>query len=325
MSGTQLCILPEELGNLGKLRHLDLQRTHSLKAIPSKAISGLQQLRVLNLYYSCSQWEAQNCYPDPDDENRVLGLVDLECMRQLAKLGISVTKLATLERLSGLRTLLQCIQSLYIKDCEGLSHLRIPSSTSSTLRRLSIYNCFDLEYLEIGVGISGVNSQLRILEVLALHELPNLTTVWRNPSVARQCLHNLRYVNIWYCHSLKNISWARSLPRLEVIYLFYCREMEEVVAGNVERSGEAAFPSLRTLSIRELPKLRTICQWALPFPSLERLAVVDCPMLKRLPIKADKNVSNFPTLYGSKVWWDELEWDEATTKSAFVPHFMATA
>lgn len=325
LSGTKLSTLPKELGNLGKLKHLDLQRTHWLKNIPREAISGLRQLRVLNLYYSYTQWQAHN---SSSDENvQVIGFEDLECLRQLAGLGISVTGSATLKKLSGLNSLLRCIQFLYIKECEGLFHLAIPSSTSSVLRRLSIFNCcdlehLDLEYVEIGVDISDNNNQLRSLEVLALHELPNLTTVWRNP-LTRASLQNLRYVNIWHCHKLKNVSWVVNLPRLEVIYLFYCKEMEEVVSGN-ERV-EEAFPSLRTLSIRDLPKLRSICQWALSFASLERLAVIDCPRLKKLPIKANDNGTNTPTLYGSKEWWDGLEWDEPTTNSALLPHFIATA
>ncbi|PON39506.1 AAA+ ATPase [Parasponia andersonii] len=318
LSGTKLSTLPKELGNLSKLKHLDLQRTHLLKIVPREAISGLLQLRVLNLYYSYSQWEIPNCNSD----EKLIGLADLECLRQLATLGISVTDLVTLERLAGLSSLLQCIQFLYIKECEGLLQLILPSSTSSTLRRLSINNCSNLKYLDIGLGISGKKNQLKSLEVLALHGLPNLTTVWKNP-VTRECLQNLRYVNIWYCHNLKNVSWVLNLPKLEVIYLFFCKEVEEVVSGN-ERVAEA-FPSLRTLSIRDLPKLRSICHLAQSFPSLERVAVIDCPELKRLPIKAHNNTSNFPTLYGSREWWNRLEWDGATIRSALLPHFIATA
>ncbi|EXB38882.1 Disease resistance protein RPS2 [Morus notabilis] len=319
LSGTKLSTLPKELGNLGNLKHLDLQRTYSLQDIPHKAISGLRQLRSLNLYYSYSQWEEHNCSSDECDQ--VIGFNDLECLTQLNSLGISVTGSATLKKLSGLNSLLQRIRFLYIKGCEGLFHLTIPSPTSRVLRRLSIYNCCDLEYLEIDVGISEKNMPSS-LEVLALHELPNLTTVWRNP-VTRDSLRNLRYVNIWYCHNLKNVSWVLNLPRLEVIYLFYCKEIEEVVSGN-ERV-EEGFPSLRTLSIRDLPKLRSISQWALSFPCLERLAVIDCPRLKKLPIKAHNNASNLPTIYGSKEWWDGLEWDESTIESALLPHFIATA
>lgn len=315
LSGTKLATLPKELGNLAKLKHLDLQRTHSLKLIPREAISGLSQLRVLNLYYSYSRWEVDNINAEIE-----VGFADLESLRQLTIFGITVTELATLEKLSGFTSLVQCIQYLYIKECEGLFRLRLPS-TCSELRRLSINNCCDLKHLEIGAG--SEKKWLQSLQVLALHGLPKLTTVWRNP-VSRECLQNLCHVNIWYCHNLKNVSWVFHLPRLEVIYLFYCKEMEEVVSVNdVVEEESKAFPSLRTLSIRDLPRLRSICPSSFSFPSLERFAVIDCPKLKKLPIKA-QNTSTLPTLYGTKEWWDGLEWEETATKFAFLPHFMPT-
>lgn len=318
LSGTKLVKLPKELGNLAKLKHLDLQRIHSLKVIPREAISGLSQLRVLNLYYSYSRWEVHNI--SNTTETHEVGFSDLESLRQLAAFGVTVSELATLKRLIGFSSLLQCIQYMYIKECEGLFHLKLPS-ISSKLKRLSINNCSDLEYLEISPE-SG-KKWLKSLQILSLHGLPNLSTVWRNP-VTRECLQNLCYVNIWHCHNLKSVSWVLHLPRLEVIYLFYCQEMEEVVSMNDPEEGEPkAFPSLRTLSIRDLPKLRSISSCPLSFPSLERLAVIDCPELKKLPIKAENN-STLPTLYGTKEWWDGLEWEEDITKSAFLPHFMVT-
>ncbi|XP_015889247.3 disease resistance protein RPS2 [Ziziphus jujuba] len=318
LSGTKLVTLPKELGNLAKLKHLDLQRIHTLKVIPREAISGLSQLRVLNLYYSYSRWEVRNT--GNTTETHEVGFSDLESMRHLATFGITVSELATLKRLIDFSSLLQCIQYLYIKECKGLFHLKLPSN-SSNLKRLSINNCGDLEYLEISPA-SG-KKWLKSLQILSLHGLPSLTTVWRNP-VTEECLQNLCYVNIWHCDNLKNVSWVLHLPRLEVIYLFYCQEMEDVISMNDPEEGESkAFPSLRTLSIRDLPKLRSISSCPLSFPSLERLAVIDCPQLKKLPIKAETN-STLPTLYGTIEWWDGLEWEEDSTKSAFLPHFMVT-
>jgi disease resistance protein RPS2 len=102
----------------------------------------------------------------------------------------------------------------------------------------------------------------------------------------------------------------------------YCEEMEEVVSrSGIPSEDSKAFRSLRTLSIRNLPKLRSITPWELAFPSLESIAVIDCPNLKQLSIKTH-NTSTLPTVYGNKEWWDELEWKEASSETAFVPHFM---
>ncbi|KAF2297562.1 hypothetical protein GH714_038716 [Hevea brasiliensis] len=317
LSGTKITELPEELGDLVKLKHLDLQRTSSLRTIPQKAVSGLLQLRVLNFYYSYSGWEDHNC----EGVNEV-GIADLECLKHLTTLGITVKELMTLKRLDNFGSLLKCIQYLYIKECKDLLYLQVSSNSSfgRSLRRLSINNCYDLHYLQVDKAAG--DNWLPALEVLALHGLPSLAIVWKNP-VTRKCLQNLRFVNIWHCHRLKNVSWVIQLPKLEVIYLMYCKEIEEIVSRDmIQMEDSEAFPNLKTLSIRDLPELKSITQWALVFPSLESIAVIDCPRLKKLPIKTHKNLT-LPTVYGSKEWWDGLEWDECTIESAFLPKFMS--
>lgn len=312
LSGTKITSLPKELGDLAKLQHLDLQRTHSLRIIPQEAISGLLQLRILNVYYSYGVWEQQ------DNE---VGFAELQSLKYLTTLGITINELNTLKRLYSFSGLLKVIQYLYIKQCDGLFYLQLSlnSSFGERLRRLSINNCYDLQYLQ--VDEEAGEKWLPSLEVVALHGLPNLETVWKNP-VTRECLQNLQSINIWHCRKLRNVSWVLQLPKLEVIYLMYCEEMEEVVSrSGIPREDSKAFRSLRTLSIRNLPKLRSITPWELAFPSLESIAVIDCPNLKQLSIKTH-NTSTLPTVYGNKEWWDELEWNEASSETAFVPHFM---
>ncbi|KAJ6746476.1 DISEASE RESISTANCE PROTEIN RP [Salix koriyanagi] len=312
LSGTKITSLPKELGGLTKLQHLDLQRTHSLRIIPREAISGLLQLRILNVYYSYGVWEQQ------DNE---VGFADLQCLKHLTTLGITIDELNTLKRLYSFSGLLKVIQYLYIIQCDGLFYLQLSlnSSFGKRLRRLSINNCYDLQYLQ--VDEEAGQKWLPSLEVVELHGLPNLETVWKNP-VTRESLQNLRSVNIWHCRRLRNVSWVIQLPKLEVIYLMYCKEMEEVVSrSGIAGEDSKAFQSLRTLSIRDLPKLRSITPWELAFPSLESIAVIDCPKLKQLSIKTH-NTPALPTVYGNKEWWDGLEWNEASSETALYPHFM---
>lgn len=316
LSGTKITELPKELGSLAKLKLLDLRRTLSLVTVPHSAISGLTKLEVLNLYYSYDGWELNNF----EGESEV-SFEDLECLENLITLGITVTSLNVLKKLHDLPTLLTCIHYLHIRDCGGLLNLEFSSNSNHGrgLRRLSIKNCNDLEYMAVGAG-SG-SHWLPGLEVLALHDLPNLTEVWRNP-VSQECLNNLRFVNIWRCHKLKNISWVVQLPKLEVIYLFYCKEIEKVV-GEEGIADFKAFQSLRTLSIRDLPELTSIIGSTFYFPSLQSIAVIDCPKLNKLPVKASRG-STAPTVYGNKEWWNGLEWDEGITEStSFLPSFVS--
>ncbi|KAK3016820.1 hypothetical protein RJ639_006359 [Escallonia herrerae] len=62
--------------------------------------------------------------------------------------------------------------------------------------------------------------------------------------------------------------------------------MEEVTTEDAGVEEDAkAFPCLKTLSIRDLPELTSICHRPMAFPALERIAVIDCPKLKKLPLK----------------------------------------
>ncbi|KAG8376180.1 hypothetical protein BUALT_Bualt09G0036400 [Buddleja alternifolia] len=319
LSGTKLRTLPRTLGSLKNLRHLNLQRNQYLKTIPREAISGLCQLKVLNLYYSYSGWEKE------DFEG--LRFTDLECLSNLDSLGITVTDVTALNRISCSKLLRKYIQYLYIKECDGLYHLPLSSyrGDGDQLRRLSINNCVELKYLEIKEA-AGCN-WLPNLEILALNGLPNLTSIWKNKVSYGGCLKNLRCVNIWYCHKLKNISWLLKLPKLETVYIFYCKEMEEVISGEddgivTEEDHLNAFANLKILSIRDVPKLRSICQKAVFFPCLKKIAVIDCPKLRKLPLKAH-NVAELPTVYCYKDWWDNLIWDDTRTKYTLLPYFMA--
>lgn len=322
LSGTKITTLPKELACLAKLRHLDLERTHFLKMIPCRSLCGLSQLTSLNLYYSYACWEVQEY-----ENETAVGFSDLESLEYLTSLGITITYLTTLKRFSEFSKLVKCIEYLYIKECGGLFRIQLSTATNDgeRLRRLSINNCCDF----LCFIIDGWEGKIWLpkLEVLALHGLPKLTTVWSNP-VHEGCLQNLRSINIWYCSKLRNVSWVFRLPKLEAIYLFYCEEIEEVVKGEDERVVEDAldmFPSLRILSMRDLPNLRSIFPSGLSFPVLERIAVIDCPNLKKLPfrVRAQTPVT-YPTIYGSKEWWVRLEWDEAAAKSAFDPYFIET-
>ncbi|PWA68679.1 hypothetical protein CTI12_AA306040 [Artemisia annua] len=187
------------------------------------------------------------------------------------------------------------------------------------LRRLSVNSCRDLMYLKTGPE-DGKN-WLPSLEVLSMYRLPSLTVVWKNP-IMKGSLQNLRSVSIWYCDKLKNISWILQLPKLETVYLFYCKEIVEVISGD-EQIHEEAFPCLRTISLRDLPLLTSISQTAINFPCMQSIAVIDCPKLTKLPLKVAGNSSQ-PAVYGNIEWWNRLEWDTAETTSSFRPHFMAT-
>ncbi|KAJ8435010.1 LOW QUALITY PROTEIN: hypothetical protein Cgig2_013498 [Carnegiea gigantea] len=256
-----------------------------------EAILGLSNLGVFNLYYSFEEWEKPDC-----------GVVfqDLQNLSHLISLGITVIENSSLKKLYGFHHLLNCIEYLYIKGCQRL-----------------IYP------MEIDLGSEEGNDWLPWLEVLALHTLPSLTGIWIL-LVTPKCHRNLRYVNMWYCPKLKNISWILELPCLETVYVFYCDGMEKIIEDNVviESPSKVGLPKLKTVCFRSLPQLRCIASAVLAFPMLQTIALIDCPQLKKLPTEGC-DPSNPPRVYCTREWWDNLEWDDPTASSLLHPQFIA--
>ncbi|XP_010433556.1 PREDICTED: disease resistance protein RPS2 isoform X2 [Camelina sativa] len=319
MSGTKISVLPQELGNLRKLKHLDLQRTQFLQTIPRDSICWLSKLEVLNLYYSYAGWELQSFGEDVVEELR---FADLEYMENLTTLGITVLSLETLKTLYAVGALHNCIQHLHVEECNGLLHLNLPSLANHgrSLRRLSIKSCHDLEYLITPTDVE--NDWLPSLEVLTLNSLQTLSRVWGN-SVSKECLRNVRCINISHCHKLKNVSWVSRLPKLEVIDLLDCRELEELITEHESPSVDdpAPFPALKTLTFRDLPEVRSILPSQLSFQKLETLVITNCPKVKKLPFQETVQM-NLPTVYCSEKWWDALENDQPNKELYCLPRFV---
>lgn len=319
MSGTKITVLPQELRNLRKLKHLDLQRTQFLQTIPRDAICWLSKLEVLNLYYSYAGWELQNF---GEDEVEELGFADLEYLENLNTLGITVLSLETLNTLYEVGALHKCIQHLHVEECNGLLYFNLSSLANHgrNLRRLSIKSCDDLEYLVTPTDVE--NDWLPSLEVLTLHSLQKLSRVWGN-SVSQECLRNIRCINISHCHKLKSVSWVSQLPKLEVIDLFDCRELEELISEgeNPPVEDPALFPGLKTLTIRDLPELSSILPSRFSFQKLETLVITDCPKVKKLPFQ-ERVQTKLPAVYCDEKWWDALENDQPNKELCCLPHFV---
>lgn len=106
------------------------------------------------------------------------------------------------------------------------------------------------------------------------------------------------------------------------MYLFYCEGIEHIIGENdvVEGSFELVFPSLKIMSFRGLPKLRSFSNVAFSFPMLKTIAMIDCPQLKKLPSIGYAS-SDKPIVYCSREWWENLEWDDITSSSSLHPQF----
>ncbi|KAF8391889.1 hypothetical protein HHK36_022229 [Tetracentron sinense] len=323
LSETPIKTLPEEVKKLVKLEFLNLRRTDSLSTIPLRVISRLPRLQVLNLYDD--GWEK---------DWGGASIEELECLKYLKVLGIIIRTVLDLRRCYNSHKLSRCTNSLCITKCQGLtsfplSLLSSPSLSSTPtlqnmkfLNELSFHSCFDLEELTISciVAGEGENGFFASLEKLTLFNLPNLKMVRAVPHYP--CFQKLSFLHIGSCDALKDLTCLRAAQSLRTLYLDQCGGIEEVICGGVVTVEEEfiTFSRLKTLWFVYLPNLKSIHRHALPFPCLEEIKIIECPELKKLPLDSNSAKRVLKVIKGQKKWWDELEWEDESIKSVFLPY-----
>ncbi|KAF8407014.1 hypothetical protein HHK36_006136 [Tetracentron sinense] len=196
LSHTKIIALPGEVRNLLQLMHLDLSYTLHLRTIPRDVISKLFQLQVLNLYQSYGDWERQD---------GGVSLMELECLKNLTSLGITINNSQALLRFIGSQILLEHTRRLQIWKCQDLPvvNISLQLGNMKSLQELEISSFYMLEELTIAGMTEGENWPLSSLEKLTLCNLPRLKLVQKG-KVPPGCLQNFRGLDITYCHSLKN-------------------------------------------------------------------------------------------------------------------------
>ncbi|KAF8392077.1 hypothetical protein HHK36_022418 [Tetracentron sinense] len=143
------------------------------------------------------------------------------------------------------------------------------------LKEFQIRSCSDLEksivsWVAAGEIENGFTSSLEQLYLVELPKLKMVRTVARYP-----CFQKLSELSIQQCDALKDLTWLLGV-RLQSLCLYNCDGIEEVICGGVATVEEEliTFSRLRILSLNNLPRLKSICRHALPFPSLDWIQVM---------------------------------------------------
>ncbi|KAF8032381.1 hypothetical protein BT93_D1330 [Corymbia citriodora subsp. variegata] len=186
------------------------------------------------------------------------------------------------------------LKFLKVEDCMFLLSI-IPSSLLMKLQNLeaiTIERCqlieevFDLE----GLTISGDVEILSRLTKLTLSDLPSLGHIWKRNPKRVPCFRNLRALKVQNCENLRFLfssSMAKALRQMKEIEVVSCKLMEEIMDVQEEESEKPAttgileFPLLTSLSLEELPNLKTFSngKYCIHCPSLTRLRISGCPKM----------------------------------------------
>lgn len=332
LSFTKIKVLPQEIGNLVNLVQLLLEGTSSLASIPGGIIPKLTKIVALNLYASFGDWGVTAKATDPSGdstaESAATSIEELKCLKQLNELGITICNTQALEDFVDSSGLTESTRYLFVNECEDLKNLHLSKSSFEKLQRVTIADCGALEKLIIGGNNNssddredGGDLRLSSLETIRLKALYKAEIIWKGVSNYSDCLPKLREVDISFCHELRNVSWVLGLGCLERIKLDSCKRIEHVVEPG--GSTEGKFPRLETMTLRNLPRLKSISNHPLSFSLLESVKVLGCPQLRTLPERTDSD-SNPVFISGEKEWWNALKWSSDEKQRPSFWYFRAT-
>ncbi|XP_031282283.1 probable disease resistance protein At5g63020 [Pistacia vera] len=297
LSETAIKVIPEELKALINLKCLNLENTSSLHTIPQQLISTFSKLHVLRMFNCGFVCQTKDSVLSGDGEFLVKELIGL---KQLNMLSISLKSYNALQIFLSFNKFQSCTQSLcllYFENSKPINFLSL--ANMKHLDSLSIWNCKYLQELKI-------NYAGEVQKVLQTRGFRSLQTV-----------------HIDYCLKLRDLTWLVLAPNLKVIKISSCTGMEEVIS--VQKLEEVPglmgnlnpFGKLQSLKLHHLHKLKSIYRDALSFPHLKEMIVYECPVLRKLPLDSRSvKESNF-VIEGGKQWWEELQWEDQATQSAF--------
>ncbi|KAL5756335.1 hypothetical protein ACOSQ2_021081 [Xanthoceras sorbifolium] len=256
LSKTCLRKLPIEFKNLTQLRILLLDQMGDRVDIPPGVISSLSSLEI----YSSLEC-LDNCKVDAE-----LIVEELECLEKITDVGLTLSSVDSVLKFMSSPKLQSCITQLSIYDCKDLQSLEISSSTMSRMEHLEaiyIRNCHARREIKI-------------------------------------CLEN-----------------GERMQRSErnCFQIIACEFGSSEIEEDVE-----IFSNLKAVYFRDVPKLKSICRRAMPFSSLRDIIVLDCPSPTKLPFTAE-TAKSIKGIGGDRHWWDNLEWEDEAMKHSFTSKF----
>ncbi|KAI9186255.1 hypothetical protein LWI28_015317 [Acer negundo] len=158
------------------------------------------------------------------------------------------------------------------------------------------------------------------IQILVLRYLDNFSVLFRGErdrSAASTptppgMFSSLKYIEIKRCPKIEKLFWpelVHNLQNLEEIHVEDCEQLVEIIStsdDDEENKEEGkdftvfTLPKLREMTFRNLRQLKCICNRGLLMEciSLEKIKIVDCPNLKRIPLLLPR--TNLEQIYVSK-------------------------
>ncbi|KAL3530101.1 hypothetical protein ACH5RR_009423 [Cinchona calisaya] len=242
------------------------------------------------------------------------------------------------------------IQELEICACRGLGNslndtfsefgIRTKGLTHCTIEACSEIKCllkFSSQNDQYVVqGQVSPSAPLQNLKHLRLFCLPNFTGLFECDSLfhpirpSQGTFSCLKSLFIDRCAKIKRLltpSLLQCIKSLEVLKIWGCNELEEMIAEDEESSKTSisSLPNLKKLALLGNHKLRYICKGILICDSIERIEITNCRHIEKLPLFLpfiDGQLSAPPALQVIEIalpCWESLKWENPKTKNILQP------
>jgi disease resistance protein RPS2 len=220
-------------------------------------------------------------------------------------------------------------KSMVLAHCEGLDGKIIDLGINRICHGLKSFELYSMKFNRSSRPNGGLAAHCDLLpnlEKLTLFRLEGLESISDLLGYPGLRFLRLKSVKVDQCYNMKYLfscgDFIQTLPNLEVIEVWRCRELEELFNydSGQNMALDPVVPKLRTLELENLPKLRSLCRHEETWPCLEQVDVRKCEQLRRLPL-SNQNAGTIKEIGGESEWWDALEWDDDETKSSLLPYF----
>lgn len=348
LNNTTIRSLPAGIGALVNLRFLLLSNV-PVQTIAAGVLNPLTALQVLCMDHCWSSWmDVGSCEPESGDSRKRrrhdlrqrVNLRELESLKSLQMLDISVQTLHSLEKLSQSPHLAEHLRNLHVQDCSDLPSIQFsPSSLwrhMSRLKGIIISGCCNLENVIITGGEYKGEQPWSLDRTVSMmrYRVPDkpldVDSVYRpqtSQSLDMDCrklvplLPSLQSIILRKLPKAKIVWQGGSLEYLSSLSISSCSVLEHLISYDTEglshgSPAETVFPSLKELELHDLPNMRSIGpeSIAVNFPSLASLKVVRCSRLKKLNLVA----GCLKELQCTQTWWNKLVWENENLKTVFL-------
>ncbi|KAL7250264.1 hypothetical protein ACSBR1_012296 [Camellia fascicularis] len=245
LRGSNIEVLPSEIGQLTRLRLLDLGNCKKLREIPQGVISNLSRLEELYILDDLKPWEVTR----GNKERSKVNLDELGKLTQLTTLQIHIPNVMLLPKDFCFENLIRFkIEMGKEFDFSGNYSFRTYSKSCKL------------------AGVSLMDKLIVLLmraEQLHLQKLEGLQEVLHDRGAPSGFFNNLIELTVRDCRLkyLFSLSCARGFPRLQRLRIFDCEMMEAIVGIEEEKDEDELsspvinFSQLKYLRLENLPKL----------------------------------------------------------------------